>query len=201
MRLCVSASRSPVPRAGHDRTLLQTVRCRLGQCVRNGYCDMAVTALSRSPPHKNRPRADHRVSPAHNIDSRPSDRKCPRCARDMSVRHTSARSLPFVIEKFGAAVLLGTHRIIIRQDRRAVIDALLVRRIHIAERRAFIKNIVPRERKILRESRFRPVFQKQIRDEPRVMLKFVGGKRCVFAKPRITYGAVNIGDAKITFSQ
>src|SRR5690606_18443726 len=87
-----------------------------------------------------------------------------------------------IVEERRARVRLCTHWIIIRQDRRAVIDAFLMRCRYIAERWALVKDIVPRERKIGRKALFWTVGQMEIRDEPRIVLKLFCGKRRCFSK-------------------
>src|SRR5437868_4068324 len=57
---------------------------------------------------------------------------------------------------------------VISEYRGATIKATLVRRDNVAQRRAVIKNIVPRQRKTVT---FRPVLQKQIGHQPRAILE------------------------------
>src|SRR5687767_1297329 len=100
--------------------------------------------VANAAPDKIWPRADHRVAPSHyiqplaeivDIGMRPGD-----------IGKTNIGKLaPLIVEQFRAAVAFVTHRIIIGQDRRAVIDAFLMRGIYITERRAFVKDIVPGE--------------------------------------------------------
>ena len=89
---------------------------------------------------------------------------------------------PIVIEKLRAAIFLVAHRIVIGPDRRAVVDAFLMRRVHISKRRAFVQNIVPRERKVALQIAASADLSKQVRDKPRIVLKLVRRKRRIFAK-------------------
>src|SRR4051794_12955415 len=57
-----------------------------------------------------------------------------------------------------------------------------MRRRDVSERGTVVENVVPREWKVFGESRFRSVFQEQIRNEPGVMLKLVRRKRLLFRK-------------------
>lgn len=65
--------------------------------------------------------------------------------------------------KFGASVRFGAHRVIICENRRAVIHSFLMRRINVAERRAFIQNIVPASGKSFAKRGFGRSFRKDLR--------------------------------------
>src|SRR4030095_7838678 len=104
------------------------------------------------------------MTPAHYIEpfAKIVDvRMCTSYIRQANIRHVTPR----VIEKFSPALRLVTHREIVRQDRRAVIYSLLMRRVHVTERGTFIKNVIPCEWKITCETRCWTILQKQIRDE------------------------------------
>src|SRR5688500_8339384 len=134
--------------------------------------------FSNSAPYKVRTWADHRVAPTHYIDAFAEivDVRM----RSRNIGQANIRELtPTVIEKLRSAVGLVAHRIVVRQNSRTVIDPLLMRRVHVTERWAFVKHIVPRERKVACEPRLWSIFQKHVRDEPCVVMKLRRGERCI----------------------
>src|ERR1043166_140393 len=79
-----------------------------------------------SAPDEIWPRADHRVAPTHYIE--PVAQVVNVRMRTREVRETHVRELlPVVVEKRRAAIWVLAHRVVIRQDRRTVINAFQLR--------------------------------------------------------------------------
>ena len=113
--------------------------------VRVGEVDVAVgfhRLFANAAPDEVGPRRDHGVAPTHYVYS--LGQLVNVGMRTGEVGQADIGEItPAVIEELCAGVLFVTHRVVIGQDRRAVVDAFLMRRRDITKRRTFVQDVVP----------------------------------------------------------
>ena len=133
-------------------------------------------------PHKTGARANHRVAPTHHVKTLDEVVNVGVSARQIG-QATSAQPRQSVSSsrvRRGARVFVA-KRIVVSEDRRATVDAALVRGDDVAERFAFVEHVVPGERKVARRAGFRTIFQRQVSDHPRAELKLGDVPRRILA--------------------
>src|SRR5689334_7167970 len=94
------------------------------------------------------------------------------CAREIRKRYFCP-AVPVSFEQTRAREprILIAERIVISEHGWTTIETALMRRNDVTKRRALVKNVVPRERKITSRGRLRPVFQREVRHHPGAKMK------------------------------
>src|ERR1041384_6646136 len=137
---------------------------------------------ARRSPHEPGAGPDHRVAPAHHVQTIYKIANVRMRAREIRQRDLSPAA-PICLQQTRArdARVLIAKRIVVSENRWTTIDPALMRGYHITERRALIKHVVPREREVALRTRARSILEREVRHHPRAEMKLGNVRRRIVA--------------------